>query len=405
MARRILHLIASNFIGGPEKQILHHALDLQGSEDQIVIGSFRDQPQSPEILREAERHGLETFCLSGGVRLRPIAELSALLRRGETDLLCTHGYKANVVGHFAAPPAGVAHVPMVRGWTAETWQVSLYERLERRILARSRWVGCVSARQAEELAHIRGKRPAPFVIRNAMLPPFSQAVKSWPVTRVGLKIPPLAFVFGAVGRLSAEKGHRFLMDAFRRVCETYTGPRTPHLILLGSGREQAALREQARGLESRVHFAGFRENPADWMRLFDCMVLPSLTEGTPNVVLEAMSMQIPTIASSVGGVPDLISDERNGLLVPPGDSSALGAAMNRVLRTPQLCRQLMEGAAELSEDYSPTAQREKFLAMYAMVLSEQARRRPSADAERCATMPASAEAQPLSEPIQSNKAA
>ncbi|HEY6448958.1 MAG TPA: glycosyltransferase [Acidobacteriaceae bacterium] len=403
MARRILHLIASNFIGGPEKQILHHALDLQGPEYEIAVGSFRDQPQSPEILREAERHGLETFCLSGGLRLRPIAELTAVLRRSESDLLCTHGYKANVVGHFAAQPAGVAHVPIVRGWTAETWQVSLYERLERHILARSHWVGCVSARQARELADARGKRSAPFVIRNAMLPQLAQTVKSWPVTRVGLKIPPLAFVFGAVGRLSVEKGHRFLIDAFRQVSMAYAGPRTPHLILLGAGREQAALQEQARGLESRVHFAGFRENPADWMRLFDCMVLPSLTEGTPNAVLEAMSMQIPTIASSVGGVPDLIADERNGLLVAPGDSSALAAAMNRVLRTPQLCRQLMEGTAGVSEEYSPAAQRERFLAMYAMVLSEQAVRRPATDAEKCATMPASP--QPLSEPIQSSKAA
>jgi glycosyltransferase involved in cell wall biosynthesis len=152
-----------------------------------------------------------------------------------------------------------------------------------------------------------------------------------------------------------------------------------------------------------VHFAGFRENPADWMRLFDCMVLPSLTEGTPNAVLEAMSMQIPTIASSVGGVPDLIADERNGLLVEPGDSGALAAAMSRVLRSPQLCRQLMEGAAGVSEEYSPAGQREKFLAMYAMVLSEQAMRRPSADSEKCATMPASAE--PLPEAIRSSKAA
>lgn len=405
MARRILHLIASNFVGGPEKQILHHALDLQGSDYAIAIGSFQDQPERPEILREAERRGLETFCLSGGVRLRPIAELSSILRRGDTELLCTHGYKANVIGHFAARPAKVPHVPIVRGWTAETWQVSLYERLERHILARSHWVGCVSARQARELEDTRGKRPAPFVIRNAMLPPLPQTVKSWPVTRVGLRIPPLAFVFGAVGRLSAEKGHRFLIDAFRRVCETYTGPRTPHLILLGSGREQAALQEQARGLESRVHFAGFRENPADWMRLFDCMVLPSLTEGTPNAVLEAMSMQIPTIASSVGGVPDLISNERNGLLVTPGDSDVLTAAMNRVLRTPQLCRQLMEGTGSVSEEYSPAMQRDKFLAMYAKVLSEERGRSSSDSTGVCTTLPATAEQQSLPEAIQSRKAA
>lgn len=403
MARRVLHLIASNFIGGPEKQILHHALDLRGSDYEMAVGSFRDLPRTPEILREAERIGLPTFCLSGGVRLRPIAELAAILRRGPADVLCTHGYKANVIGHFAAQAAGVPHVPIVRGWTAETWRVSLYERLERRILARSRWVGCVSARQAEELTRLRGDRPAPFVIRNAMLPPFAQAVKSWPVTRVGLRIPPLAFVFGAVGRLSAEKGHRFLIDAFRKVSEAYSGPRTPHLILLGAGREQAALEEQARGLEKRVHFAGFRENPADWMRLFDCMVLPSLTEGTPNAVLEAMALQVPVIASSVGGVPDLIADERNGLLVPPGDAGALAAAMNRVLRAPQLCRRFMQGAADVSEEYSPTARREKFLAVYATVLEEHPRRCSSDGLGNCAPMPA--QTQPLRDAVDSRKAA
>src|SRR5580700_5701204 len=381
MARRILHLMASNELGGSEKQLLYHAADMRGAQCaarvpgyEVSIGSFQnqsdpnqsdqDQPETPEILVEAARRGLPTFSLSGGLGPRSIRELASLLRQGPADLLWTHGSKANVVGYFAAREAGIPHVAMVREEGPQDWRGTLLELPERRVLRRTRWIACDSPHQAERLTGLRENLPAPVIIRDAILPPFATEGHHSSVTRVGLHIPPLAFVFGVVGKLTAEKGHRLLLEAFRRVRDDYRGSRAPHLIVLGDGREHAALEDQARDLGIQVHFAGCQENCADWMRLFDCMVVPSVAEGSSDSVLEALCLQIPVIATSAGSHPDLIHDHENGLLVPPDDASSLAAAMNSLLLSPQLCRRLSVGAADTREESSPERQRASHPALY-----------------------------------------
>jgi glycosyltransferase involved in cell wall biosynthesis len=373
MRQRVLHLIGSNCIGGPEKQILHHAVSMQDSPYQIEIGSFHDGPTPPEILSGAEERNIPTFCLSGGLRLSLIAELAAVLRERPGALICTHGFKANVVGYFAARRTHSHHVAFLRGWTAETMRVMLYEVMERYVLSRASNVVCVSRRQAEQVARMRKGRSQPIVVPNAMLPPWSRplAQDAQPVTRAALGIPANTFVFGSVGRLSAEKGHRYMLDAFNRIHTAMGRQRNLHLILVGDGREQPALERQAReyGISNKVYFAGFQGNPALWLSLFDCMVQPSLTEGTPNSVLEAMCLNVPVIATAVGGVPDLIIDTENGLLVLPQNPDSLAASMTRLVTDPALCTRLAHGAQQTNRIYSPAVQKEKLLAVYRQAIA------------------------------------
>src|SRR5205085_1649201 len=129
---RVLHLIASNFVGGPEKQILCHAQDLQKQGWEIWVGSFRDQPRRPEILERAAERGLPTFeILRGRFDVRSVWELARFLRHSQIQVLCTHGYKANIVGSLAKKLAGIPQIAFCRGWTAETFRVRVYEALER----------------------------------------------------------------------------------------------------------------------------------------------------------------------------------------------------------------------------------------------------------------------------------
>lgn len=371
MKPRILHLIGSNCIGGPEKQILHHAIAMQDSPYQIEIGSFHDLAEWPEILRGADERNIPTVCLKGGPRLDLVSELSRILEDRKGILLCTHGFKANVVGYLAARRTHTRHVAFLRGWTAESMRVALYEVIERYVLSRAPHVVCVSRKQAEQVGKLRRGRTKPIVVPNAMIPPWSRPQNGEPITRAGLNIPADAFVFGSVGRLSAEKGHRFMVSAFREA-HAALAPRKPlHLIVVGDGREQQALERQASeyGLRDKVYFAGFQGSPGTWMNLFDCMIQPSLTEGTPNSVLEALCLRVPVIATTVGGVPDLIVNEDNGLLVPPKDTSALAAAMRRLVLDSGLQQRLANAAAETSRIYSPAVQKEKLLAVYETVLA------------------------------------
>lgn len=375
MKRRVIHLIGSNCIGGPEKQILHHAVAMADSPYQMEVGSFHDQIEYPEILRGAEERNIPTVCLPGGVRLNLVAALVDVLRARPGVLLCTHGFKANVVGYFAARRTKTTHVAFLRGWTAENIRIILYEKMERYALSRAPLVVCVSQKQAEQVARLRKSRSKPIVVPNAMLPPWSRPMERDHVTRAGLGIPENAFVFGSVGRLSAEKGHRFMISAFREVSEGLKSGRPLELIVVGDGREHGPLERQAAemGIRDRVRFTGFQGNPGEWMKLFDCMIQPSLTEGTPNSVLEAMCLGVPVIATAVGGVPDLIADGVNGLLAPPRDAAALAAMMRRAVLDPELCARLSRAAEVTAGVYSPEVQQRKLMAVYERAFGEDAK--------------------------------
>lgn len=370
---RILHLIASDSVGGPEKQLLHHARDTRDAHYEIVLGSFQDQAETPEFLTLARRYGIETVAIPGGVRPGLVDDVAEYLRGHQIDLLCTHGYKANVVGHFAAKHAGVLSVPFVHGFSADTWQVTLYERLERSLLVRSPWIVCTSPAQARELGRLRRGRHAPLVIQNAVLAPRESIhIQESLLSREELGITGRAFVFGAAGRLSREKGHRYLLDAFAALEKMMPG-QPMQLVLLGEGREEAALRAQARrlGLESRICFAGFQTKAAAWMRVMDCLVHPSVSEGMPNTVLEAMLLGVPVVATEVGGVPEIVENGRTGLLVDPEDSAALAEAMKKMLRGTALRRQLAaEAKYHVQENFSPRRQRGLLEMLYKILLGD-----------------------------------
>jgi glycogen synthase len=109
------------------------------------------------------------------------------------------------------------------------------------------------------------------------------------------------------------------------------------------------------------------------MQAFDLLVNPSLTEGLPNVLLEAMALGIPVIATAVGGVPELLGDDRFGFVVPPGDSAALGRAVYRLASDPTGARQLVQNAYARLDDYSTEKHNQLLLDLYASVLNRSAR--------------------------------
>jgi glycosyltransferase involved in cell wall biosynthesis len=367
MKRDVLHLIGSNLVGGPEKQILHHSEDMQNSDYRLAIGSFHDQREYPEVLTAAEQRNIPTVCLPGGVRLDLVSHLSRILSQRKGSLLCTHGFKANVVGYLASRATHTPHVAFLRGFTAENPRIIFYEILERQALKRADRVVCMSEKQAEEIAALRGKRRRPpVVVKNAMLPPYSRHHDREPISRKSIGIPDNAFVFGSVGRLSAEKGHRFMVSAFHQLFSQVPTDTPLYLIVVGDGREQKPMEQQASqlGIRERVYFAGFQGNCTEWMQILDCLVQPSLTEGTPNAVLEALCLKVPVIASAVGGVPDLIVDGRNGLLVPPADVDRLAIAMKKMWSSPELKNEFAIGAAELTREYTSAHQRKKLIEVY-----------------------------------------
>jgi glycosyltransferase involved in cell wall biosynthesis len=146
----------------------------------------------------------------------------------------------------------------------------------------------------------------------------------------GIDLPPAgqralhtaAPVITTVANLRAGKGHDVLLAAASRILRWFPAAR---FQLVGDGPLRPALEQQAAalGLGDRVDFLGHRDDVADLLRASDVFAFPSLMEAFPNAVMEAMSHGVPVVASNVGGIPELVTDRRNGLLVPPGDAAAL----------------------------------------------------------------------------------
>ena len=145
--------------------------------------------------------------------------------------------------------------------------------------------------------------------------------------------PGEPMVVGTVAYFSPEKGLCHLVDAAALIPNVHTRMR---FVLVGDGACRRDLENQVRirGLQDCFHFAGFQNRPAPYLSTFDCFVLPSLSEGLSSSILSAMAASLPVISTRVGGIPELIRNEENGLLVPPADPVALAQAIQRVADNP-----------------------------------------------------------------------
>ncbi len=359
----LLHLTASRFIGGPERQILELANEFaaSGSGVENTICSFREDGLCRPFLAAAAEAGHPCVEIPHDHPrlLAAVGDVARLLRRRSVDVLLVNGYKAGLVGWLAARSCGVPVVGVSRGWTAENAKVRLYERLDRWLLRRMDRVVCVSAGQAEKVAkRANVPRERIAVIHNSIRTERFEGIPD-PAYRARLEAffeHPPEIILGAAGRLSPEKGFDLLIDAVGQLADRGLSLSLSHslsvgLVLFGEGflRESLEAKINASSLVGRVVLAGFTDELDAYLPHFDAFVQSSHSEGLPNVILEAMAAGVPVVATAVGGTSELITHDRTGLLVPPpetGPSAAasLAEAVGRLATDPALRARLAAAA-------------------------------------------------------------
>lgn len=164
-----------------------------------------------------------------------------------------------------------------------------------------------------------------------------------------LYIPEGQKVFAVIGRLYPDKGHRYFLDAFSKVSQKFSSIKA---IIVGDGPLKQEILNQIHkvGLENYVTFCGFRSDMNYIYKLIDFLVIPSLREGLPYVLLEAMANKIPVLATKVGDIPLLIEDGKTGFLMPPQDPKALERGMMQILNDPTKAREMAERAYRVVKD-------------------------------------------------------
>jgi glycosyltransferase involved in cell wall biosynthesis len=305
--------------------------------------------------------------------------LARILRERKIEILHSHAFYASLL---ASPIAWLCRVPVVietqhgreawrHGWLKEHYFV---DRLVGRFVDQYIAVSEANARYLTEEKGLPARKVG--VIWNGIdLTRFEPARVAPPGIKKSVGCndgDPLLLV---VGRLEPQKGHRVLLDAFPAVSRDFPRAR---LVCIGEGALRSELESKARslGLEGNVLFVGYQSNVPDWLAAADVTVLPSFYEGLPLTAIECLASGKPMVATSVDGTPEVVVNEKTGLTVPPGDAELLAAALCRLLREPELRRQLgAAGRLWVEEQFSIQKQVFKTQELYLRARAESRRRR------------------------------
>ncbi len=296
-----------------------------------LANRFRGLGFEPQLIRQVRT--IDPGCAR---------RLAARFRQLKIDVVHSHEFTMAIYGALAARWSGRRHIITFHG--SQTMTRALRRRIAIRwAMRQSAATTAVSGETQRQLVEDLGVAPeAITVIRNGI--PFRGGDRARIRQEFGLREDEILVL--AVGNLEKRKGHRILLEALRQVTQQW--PEAPWRLIIAGGRGgaeqepiEAFLREH--GLERRVHVALRREDVPDLQAAADLFVMPSLWEGLPLALLEAMLAGKPIIASATSGIPEAIETEREGLLTPPGDAGALAGALGRLLRDPAERRRL--GAA------------------------------------------------------------
>jgi glycosyltransferase involved in cell wall biosynthesis len=327
---RVLHVATPAAFGGLEQVLVSLASAQRAQGEDVHVATLSAEPESRPLLDRLERCDVTTHAgtASGREYRRQRSQIEQLARTLRPDVVHTHGYRADVVAAVAGRRAGAAAVTTLHGFTGGDLKNRCYEWLQRRTIRECDGVVAVSGVMAEQLKRAGVPADRLHVIPNVLPPPGPRLFRG--AARRCLGIGLESWVIGWVGRLSREKGLDLLLEAL-----ALHPDRDITLAVLGDGPERARLELQAHhlGLQGRIIWCGAVVGADRFFSAFDLLVLSSRTEGSPIVLLEAMSACIPVVATSVGGIPETVTPA-TALLVPPEEPVELAGAIRCVRRDP-----------------------------------------------------------------------
>ncbi len=357
----ICHLASGDLWAGAEVQVYNMLSALTSQNDCSLSAIILNKGTLADKLREAgvkvtvkdeSQHGFLTL----------VNQVKQYCRANDIDILHTHRYKENIIGGLAKKAGAVKHLVQTIHGLPEPFsgikglKAGVFNYFNRyymrnyfdRIQAVSSQIKTVMSEVVPE--------DSIWVVYNSINPENVRLYRMKPEILTELQIPEDTPVVGTVGRLVPIKGFDILIRAHKILMETIPEAR---LILVGDGPLREDLESEARalGIEKSVIFTGYRKDVLDIINSFSLFALSSYNEGVPTVVLEAMSLGIPVVSTAVGGVPEVITDEDSGLLVPPGTPERLAEKCIKLLQDKELSERLCDrGQAVIDEKFTNKAQ-------------------------------------------------
>jgi len=369
---KILIIIATSIVGGPGKGLFQFLSFAPKEQFDYLLCNFSVKGlDSGDFVREARKRSVNLHLFEQKYYYDPalISQGRELIRRHDFNIIQTHGHKANFIARFMKRSIQIPWLCFVHGWTDEDLKIRIYNRIDRWAIKGADRIVAVSEAMKDRLVKIGIPEQIITIIYNAIEdngfykePPDLDLRKKFTYDDDTLLV-------GVIGRLSKEKGQRIFLDAWERVCKQETNIKA---LLIGDGPDREMLEKISaqKGLENKVIFLGHQLNPHPFYRILDLVVMPSLSEGLPNVPLEALAHNKPIVATSVGGTPEIIEDGKNGILVKPGDLESLSTAIIELLLNKEKRDSLSaRGISTLYPKFSPENRARQILSLYQEMLS------------------------------------
>ncbi|MCB9078077.1 MAG: glycosyltransferase [Anaerolineaceae bacterium] len=359
----IVHLITELSAGGAQMALFRLLQRIDRRQFSPVVAClYNGDAAVAQLIR-----GLEIPVLDLGMKTKlhwgAFWRLYRLLRQIQPVILHTWLFHANLPGRLVGRLAGVPTIICSERTMAmeSEWRY----RLNRWTIGLVDQVVAVSANVRDfTVSHIGLPAEKVMVIYNG-LDISSEPVGSRQSARRELDLPAEVCVIGAVSRLDPVKGINVLLRAMVSIADG-------QLVIIGDGPEWDILQKLTSdlGLTARVHWAGYRADVTALLPAFDILVQPSLHEGLPNTVLEAMAARLPVVATAVGGTPELVEHGRTGLLVPAQDAAALASAINLLKGNTELSRQMGQaGFDRVRQQFTVEQMAHRYETLYHQLIS------------------------------------
>jgi len=358
--------------GGPDKTIINSAQFLRpaGYRNLCVYLHPPGDPGFEQIRRKAEAKDAPLVAVTdrGPLDWRVVSRLLDVCRREKVAIWHGHDYKTNALGLVLKRFWPMRLVTTVHGWVHHTRRTPLYYWIDRLSLRFYERVICVSEDLYRACRDCSVPRSRLMLLENGIDLDDYRRRRNRTEAKWQLGFNPDRLLVGAIGRLSAEKGFDDLIRAADRLLAEGLDF---DLVIAGAGDGKASLQRliDSLGRSGHIRLVGYRSDLPELYQALDIYVLSSHREGLPNVLLEAMATEVPVIATAVNGVPRLVCDEENGLLVAPGSVADLSAGLRRMLKDGHLRQRLAwAGRQTVESNFSFTTRMDRLRRLYDQLL-------------------------------------
>jgi glycosyltransferase involved in cell wall biosynthesis len=363
---RVLQLTSSLGFYGAEQVIMTLITALDRESFDVRLATLeKKRVSSTAIVSAAKVAGIDAVALPcrGWLDWNGIQGLKSLVKEENIEILHCHEPKSRLYGAIVSRMTGIPMVATHHLWTGQNLRTRLVESIDAVVLHGCDKAIAVSTSVAESMRRVFVSPSRIEVIPNGIdLRNFRDELRIAEL-RASLGIPAGLPIIGAVGRLDMQKAHERLIEAAKYI--TDAGQDAVYIIA-GEGVERPRLESLVRdlGLSGRVLLLGYQSDIRKYLAMMDVFVLPSRREGTPMALLEAMAMSKPVVATAVGGVPDVLTDGIDGIMLPE-NGAGLGDALLRLLRDPAFARQIARtGRRRVETEFSSSRMAARYEDVY-----------------------------------------